>query len=241
MRQTDGATSSTAARKVQRPRRKNELHNGTIAITEVNAKGVPVLPPKDTDGYNNALGCIVRKTVLITCPDMVNSKPEYVTEEKQKLQQPLNTSYTFPLADKALAEEYAIGKLNELLKYWRCRSRQDLLGSNFETVIKFLYPQLKPDRWQKFCESSTSEEFKKKSAYFRGLWTQVPGNHHLGTGGYRGAECKWVKEDEEFQAVGKPLPFVEHVSYPRPWGYFRAHAVQDKGSKDYYLPTLELR
>jgi hypothetical protein len=33
------------------------------------------------------------------------------------------------------------------------------------------------------------------------------GHHHLGSGGYRAAEPKWDKEDDEYRAKGIPNPF----------------------------------
>jgi hypothetical protein len=73
-----------------KPRKPNKLTNDTFKITRIDDRGVPVSPYKKAKGFSNAIGCIVREGVKITCTDL---RAEEGEPERSALQQALQPVY----------------------------------------------------------------------------------------------------------------------------------------------------
>ena len=56
------------------------------------------------------------------------------------------------------------------------------------------------------------------------------GHHHLGSGGYRTAEAKWNKEDEEYRSKGIENPFAKFEP-GQVRNFIRAHYHVDPKTK----------
>ena len=67
-------------KRVQSSRRPNKLRNETQHVTRVDKQGVPVSPVKVANGYNIAVGIIVREGVKITYTDF-RAKEQKVLRE----------------------------------------------------------------------------------------------------------------------------------------------------------------
>ncbi|XP_047051104.1 mucin-1-like [Lolium rigidum] len=63
-------------KKARKARRPNQLTDETFVITRVDGRGVPASPVKFSKGYSNAIGCIVRETVKITCTNLRSKEHE---------------------------------------------------------------------------------------------------------------------------------------------------------------------
>jgi hypothetical protein len=234
MSHTDGTSSSTAAtnKSKRKPRDLNKLHEGIISITEVGPKGEPVSLADVAKTYSKMLCCIWRNTIQIGCQDLAG--------KREKLLDALHHSYEFSPDYKEKAEKYAISKWPKMFRDWKSRANCTLKAKDFE-IIKRLNPNMDPNEWKTFCESSKSKSSKEISNHFRDLRSKLLGSHHLGPGGYKAAESKWAKEAADFEAAGKPPPFSEHRDHARDFRFLRARAVQDPGTKELVLPTPELR
>lgn len=183
--------------------------------------GKPVSLKKVAKGWGNTLGCILRETVQITCPDL---KLKDAAPQRDALLRKLNDKYTFPVANKARAKHGAIKKFNKMLNNWWCKARKEHVESDFKTVVKPKWSNLEPRGWASFLEWTNIDDFKNKSHKFKELRTKLQGNHNLSNGGYLGKQPKWDKEDEEFIAAGKPVPLSEHQVHPRDHHFIRARA-----------------
>jgi hypothetical protein len=73
-----------------KPSKSNKLTNDTFKITRIDDRGVPVSPYKKAKGFSNAIGCIVREGVKITCTDL---RAEEGEPERSALQQALQPVY----------------------------------------------------------------------------------------------------------------------------------------------------
>ena len=127
-----------------------------------------------------------------------------------------------------------------MFRDWKSSACCNLVGKDFKTV-KRLNPTMDHEEWTKFCESSGSESSKEVSDHFRNLRKNLPGNHRLGSGGYKAAIPKWEKEAAKFEAVGKPPPFLEHRDRLHDFHFLRARVVRDPETNELVLPTPQLR
>ena len=216
----------------QKARDPNKLHEDKIAITAVGPSGEPVTLEDIAKSYSKMLGCILRKTASIGSKDFVG--------HKENLLLALNHCCELPPDVKKLAEDYAMSKWPKMLRDWKSSARCNLVGKDFETV-KRLNPTMDHEEWMKFCESFGSESSKEINDHFCNLQKNLPGNHRLGPGGYKATISKWEKEVVNFEATGKPHPFLEHRDRLRDFHFPRARAVRDPETNEFVLPTAQLR
>ncbi|MDO5764026.1 MAG: hypothetical protein Q4P90_08540, partial [Bifidobacteriaceae bacterium] len=75
--------------------------------------------------------------------------------------------------------------------------------------IQKIDPQITEDQFREFKERCESERALANSNRGKVLQAMNIGHHHLGSGGYRTAEAKWNKEDEEYRSKGIENPFAK--------------------------------
>jgi len=78
--QTKSHEQPSKEKRACKPRKPNELTNDTFKITRIDGRGVPVSPVKHAKGFSNAVGCIIRETVKITCTDIRAKDKENLRE-----------------------------------------------------------------------------------------------------------------------------------------------------------------
>jgi hypothetical protein len=87
--------------------------------------------------------------------------------------------------------------------------------------IKKHEPLLEHDDYVLFKEELETDTFKALSALGEKMYEQNLGHHHLGSGGYRGIQHVWDKEDAELICLGKPNMF-DRFTDPQVWNFVRA-------------------
>ena len=89
-------------------------------------------------------------------------------------------------------------------KFWVKKKIQK--GDSWEK-ISAKEPTLDEDEFNIFSEYVKSKEAKKWTEWGKAMRDQNIGNHRLGSGGYRGIQPTWDKEDEEVARMGKENPW----------------------------------
>jgi hypothetical protein len=72
------------------------------------------------------------------------------------------------------------------------------------------------------------------------MWEQYIGNHQLGSGGYRGKQKNWDKEDAELIHQGLANPW-EKITDVKVRNFVRACYYWDKDTMEFVTDYLELR
>ena len=86
-------------------------------------------------------------------------------------------------------------------------------------------PTLNKEEFNIFKEYVKTEEAKKLTEWGKAMRDQNIGNHRLGSGGYRGIQPTWDREDEEVARMGKV----------NPWHKFTDEQVRNFVQSRYYL------
>ena len=196
-------------------------------VTRVDELGKPASPIKAAQGFGNALGCILRETVKITCPDIRTRETEHL---RTILFDKMHKRYSIPEADKERVEAAALRMFSKALNTWRfnANAKKD---KDFETEIKKLWPSIEEDDWNEFIQTHSGEEFERKSQWGKEMRSKIVGNHRLGSRGYPGKRPKWTKEDAKRIAEGK-APILADIDDGRGKDYFRARAKYDPVTGD---------
>ncbi|KAM0922915.1 hypothetical protein ACQ4PT_005858 [Festuca glaucescens] len=209
-------------KKARKARRPNQLTDETFVITRVDGRGVPASPVKFSKGYSNAIGCIVRETVKITCTNLRSKEHENL---RQRLLNKLFNRYIVPGDDKERVKTKALSMMTKALNSWRTRANA-MKEEDFESVIKKKWPQIDEEDWKQFILSRTNDEFKQKSEWGKHMRSQNKFFHKLGSRGYLGKKPKWDKEDAALIAAGKEPPF-SCIEPGRARDFLRARASFD--------------
>jgi len=213
---------SPKQKKARKARRPNQLTNETFVITRVDGRGVPASPVKFSKGYSNAIGCIVRENVKITCTDLRAKEHENL---RQRLFNRLFNRYVVPGDDKERVKAKALSMMIKALNTWRTTANA-MKEKDFETVIKHKWPQIDEEDWKQFISSHTNDEFKQKSEWGKYMQLQNKFHHKLGSRGYLGKRSKWDKEDAALIAAGKE-PCFSYIEPGRGKDFLRARASYD--------------
>jgi hypothetical protein len=209
-------------KKARKARRPNELTNETFVITRVDDRGVPASPVKFAKGYSNAIGCIVRESVKITCK---NLRAKVNDNLREKLFKRLFSRYVVPADDKERVKTKALGMMIKALNTWRTMANT-MKEKDFQSVIKQKWPQIDEEDWKQFIASHTNDEFKHKSEWGKRMRSQNKFYHKLGSRGYLGKRPTWDKEDAALIAAGKEPPF-SCIEPGRGRDFLRARASYD--------------
>lgn len=203
-------TNPTAGKKAARPRRPRKaqvLANVTDEFTSVSESGLPLEPKKAASGFSMQIGCIVRESVSINTKDI--RSPEN-TAILQTMLDKLHQRYKFPDEDsKKRAEANAITKMSTALSSWRFRVKKKInKGDSWEKISKE-EPHLPREDFDALKESFNTEVAREWTAWGREMQELNIGKHHLGSGGYRGKQPIWEKEDNEYIRLGKDNPWYK--------------------------------
>ena len=180
------------------------LANVTDAFTEVTPSGLPVAPQKLAKGYGMQLGCIVRDTVSINMKDLRSKANEPLVENLLKK---LHQRYTFPEPFNKKVDSLAITKMSTALSSWKSRVKKKIDKGDSWEMIKAKEPMLDEEEFETFKLSIQSDEAKKWTKWGKEMRDRNIGNHRLGSGGYRGKQPIWDKEDAEIARLGKENPW----------------------------------
>jgi hypothetical protein len=223
-------------KRVRKPRKPNKLTNDTYRITKIDGRGVPVSPLKHAKGFSNAIGCIVRETVKITCTDLRGKDKENLRE---LLFSRLFNRYTFENDEmKSQVQNKALGTMTKALNTWR-NTANKMKDKDFEEVIKKKWPHIEEEDWKQFLASHSDDDFKKKSDWGKELREKNKLNHKLGTRGYLGKKPKWAKEDATAIAAGKEPPF-SYIEEGRGRDFVRARASYDPVTGEPVFKSIKL-
>ena len=89
---------------------------------------------------------------------------------------------------------------------WKCRVRRKIEKGETWEEIKTKDPMLDKEDFDAFKLSLSTEESKKWTEWGKKMRDLNLGNHRLGSGGYRGKQPIWDKEDAEVERLGKENP-----------------------------------
>ena len=171
----------------------------TNEFTKVTPSGLPVEPEKLASGYSMQLGCIVRESMSINTKDLRSKGNEALV---QNLLTKLHQRYKFPHSFNKKVDSLAIMKMSTALSSWKFRIKKINKGQSWEE-ISAKDPTLDKEEFDIFKESLKTEEATKWTKWGKEMWDMNIGNHHLGSGGYRGKQPIWDKEDAIVAKMGK--------------------------------------
>ena len=238
----EGTTQETSQeqpskeKRARRPRKPNKLTNDTFKITKIDGRGVPVSPVKHAKGFSNAVGCIVRETVKITCMDIRGKDKENLRE---MLFNRLFNRYTFENDEmQRQVRHRALGMMTKALNTWR-NTVNKMKDQDFEEVIKKKWPQIEEEDWKQFLASHSGDDFKNKSSLGKKMCEKNKLDHKLGSRGYLGKKGKWAKEDAAAIAAGKQPPF-SYIEAGRGRDFVRARASYDPVTGEPIFKSIKL-
>jgi hypothetical protein len=219
-----------------KPRKPNKLTNDTFKITRIDDRGVPVSPYKKAKGFSNAIGCIVREGVKITCTDLRAKDKENLREV---IFNRLFNRYIIENAEmKRTVRDKALGMMTKALNTWRNTANKKK-DEDFNEVIKKKWPQIEEEDWEQFLASHSGDDFNNKSSKGKEMRGNNKLNHKLGSRGYPGKKPKWDKEDAAAIAAGKKPPF-SYIEAGRGRDYVRARASYDPVTGEPVFKSLKL-
>lgn len=196
-------------RKAKRPRadrRPQVLANITDPFTLVSESGLPLEPSKVAKGYAMQLGCIVRETVPLNTQDL---RSEANAALAATLLQKLHQRYTFPQPFNKKVDSLALTKMSTALSSWKTRLKDKIKkGKSWEQISR-KDPSLSREDFEAFKSSLETDEAKKWTAWGKKMRELNLGAHRCGSGGYRGKQPTWDKEDAEMIRLGKENPWLK--------------------------------
>jgi hypothetical protein len=203
------------ARRARRDRRPQVLANVTDVVTVVSPSGQPMEPSWVAKGYGMQLGCIVRETVPILTQDLRSKENEAIA---QSLLQKLHQRYTFPEPFNKKVDSLALTKMSTALSSWKNRLKRKIEAGESWERISSKDPSLSLEDFNAFKSYLQSDAVKKWTAWGKKMRDLNLGTHHCGSGGYRGKQPTWDKEDAEMVRLGKE----------NPW-----HKIQDEQARNF--------
>jgi hypothetical protein len=203
------------ARRARRDRRPQVLANVTDVVTVVSPSGQPMEPSWVAKGYGMQLGCIVRETVPILTHDLRSKENEAIV---QSLLQKLHQRYTFPEPFNKKVDSLALTKMSTALSSWKNRLKKKIHAGESWERISTKEPSLSLQDFNAFKSYLESDDVKKWTAWGKKMRDLNLGTHHCGSGGYRGKQPTWDKEDAEMVRLGKE----------NPW-----HKIQDEQARNF--------
>ena len=93
-------------------------------------------------------------------------------------------------------------KMSNALSSWKSRVKAKIdKGESWENISR-QEPMLDEEEFKTFKAGLASEEAKIWTAWGEKMWDLNIGNHKCGSGGYRGKQPIWDKEDAELERLG---------------------------------------
>ena len=184
----------------RRDRKAQVVANVTDAISKVSNSGLPLEPSKVARGYSMQLGCIVRETVSINTKDLRAPENEAL---RKTLITKLHKRYTFPQPLNKKVDSLAITKMSTALSSWRSRVKRKIAAGESWEKISSKEPTLKKEDFDQLKTYLNTEECEAWTEWGRKMRDMNIGVHHCGSGGYRGKQPTWDKEDREIERLGK--------------------------------------
>ncbi|KAK1669224.1 hypothetical protein QYE76_057383 [Lolium multiflorum] len=172
--------------------------------TEVSESGLPMEPSWVAKGYGMQLGCIVRETVSILTQDLRSKENEAIS---QSLLQKLHQRYTFPEPFNKKVDSLALTKMSTALSSWKNRLKRKIEAGESWERISSKDPSISLEDFNAFKSYLQSDGVKKWTAWGKKMRDLNLGTHHCGSGGYRGKQPTWDKEDAEMVRLGKENPW----------------------------------
>ena len=112
-------------------------------------------------------------------------------------------------------DSFAIMKMSTALSSWIFQVKKKIRKGLSWEEIKAKEPMLDQEEIKEFKLSLQTDEALKWTKWGKDIRDQNIGNHRLGSGGYRGKQPIWDKEDAEIACLGKENPWHkitdEHV------------------------------
>ena len=191
------------------------LANVTDHFTVVSESGLPLEPSWVAKGYGMQLGCIVREIVPILTQDLRSKENEAIA---QSLLLKLHQRYTFPEPFNKKVDSLALTKMSTALSSWKNRLKKKIDAGESWERISSKDPSLSLEDFNAFKSYLESDDVKKWTAWGKKMRDLNLGTHHCGSGGYRGKQPTWDKEDAEMVRLGKE----------NPW-----HKIQDEQARNF--------
>jgi hypothetical protein len=201
--------ASKQKRKAKRPRkdRKPQVVANTMDVfTDVSPSGLPLEPKKVARGYSFQLGCIMRETVPLMTFDLRSEANKALADT---LLQKLHNRYTFPKDHKKNADSLALSKMSNALRSWRMRIKKKIVKEKQSwEQISSKEPTLAREDFDAFKAYLDTEIQKRWEAWGKRMQELNIGAHRCGSGGYRGKQATWDKEDAKLVELGKENPWL---------------------------------
>src|SRR3954471_11524855 len=193
-------------KKKTKERRPNTVGTVREEITEVSPSGVPLEPDLVVRGYGGQGAAITQTTISINTENLRHKDNGHL---RTLLFEKLHARYKFPAKYQNTnyhgneVNKSALTKMSTALASWRTRIKKKIYkeGKSLEEIQK-IDPQITEDQFREFKERCESERALANSNRGKVLQAMNIGHHHLGSGGYRTAEAKWNKEEEEYRSKG---------------------------------------
>jgi hypothetical protein len=123
--------------------------------------------------------------------------------------QKLHQRYTFPEPFNKKVESLALTKMSTALSSWKTQLKNKIKkGKSWEQICS-KDPSLSREDFEAFKSSLETDEAKKWTAWGKKMRELNLGAHRCGSGGYRGKQPTWDKEDAEMIRLGKENPWLK--------------------------------
>ena len=211
-------------------------------FTEVTESGQPIAPEAIAKGYGLQLGCIVRESMSINTKYIRHADHAALVDNLLKK---LHKRYRFPeqfrnLERKNPVNKLALTKMSNTLSSWKTRVKNSIdKGESWEVISK-KNPMLDEEEFRIFKADIATADAIKWTQWGRSMREQNIGNHHLGSGGYRGKQAIWDKEDAELERLGKDNPWLK-ITDLQLRQFVRARYYLDKETGEFITDDPEVK
>lgn len=243
-RDVGGSDAAAKKKKKERQDRKPAaLGTNREEFTVVKPTGQPVEPAKLAAGYGIQLGCIVRESMTI---NQTNIRAKGQTKLCELLIEKLHNRYKFPepFDNKNLkgnkVNKLALTRMSTALSSWKSRVKNRILDGKSWEEIKKSEPMLDEDEFIKFKAACSTPEGIEWTEWGRRMRDLNIGNQRCGSGGYRGKEAIWAKEDAEYERLGKENPWDKFTD-PQVMRFVRARYYLHPVLKEFVTDDEEVR
>jgi aspartate ammonia-lyase len=108
-------------------------------------------------------------------------------------------------------DSLALTKMSTALSSWKTQLKDKIKKGKSWEQISHKDPSLSREDFEAFKSSLETDEAKKWTTWGKKMRELNLGAHHCGSGGYRGKQPTWDKEDAEMIRLGKENPWLKIV------------------------------
>ena len=216
-----GTSSKSSKVRKSGQRKKNKLHDGIFAVTNVDINGAPDEPEGINAKWRNDCGTLVREKVRITYENWHHVP----TEKKNELWEVIKAKYIFPPEFLERGEKATLYTMGRALRTFRANLNKDYVKKGLTPFNDFGF--ITPDDWNTFVNQRTSKKALEVSQNFKTLSSKRKWHPNLGPGGYKAKVKKWRLKEQQDREAGRPDVLEGCSERTRNWVLGRSKSTDD--------------